>query len=132
MALALVCATMGWPALAAASDLSAVSPIPLAMTLLHATVLALCTVAALGLLSFATFHAVCRLRLVPRDREFEISRQLRIVFGALVIFAATLPYLVLNFSPAVTAPLGIAALMSLTAFVWTQQPSYDREDGVFD
>ncbi|MFU8806899.1 MAG: hypothetical protein ACNA8W_24035, partial [Bradymonadaceae bacterium] len=115
------------PATAFASPLGNSGAIADGPRLFWATVMALLLVGTLGVLSFGSFHAARAMRLLSRERELQLHRSLQVLFGALVLFAAILPYLMINFSLVATIPIvGVGGFVVLVG-MWSRNTASNLE-----
>ncbi len=112
--------------------LSAVSPIPAATQLAQITATALLIVAILGLLSAITIATLRRLRWMSPEHGLRLARAARVLFGALVLFATTIPYLTLNFPPTISAPTILAAFFALSTVLWLQNQPHQNHEVILD
>lgn len=112
--------------------LSAVSPIPAATRLIQITTTALLLILTLGLLSAITIFILRRLRWISPENELRLTRAGRVLFGALVLFATTIPYLTLNFPPTISAPVILAGFFALSAVLWLQNQPPNNHEAILD
>ncbi len=112
--------------------LSAVSPIPVATQLTQITAASLLLVAILGLLTTLTLATLRRLRWISPEHEIRLARAARVLFGAGVLFATTIPYLTLNFSPTLSVPIILAAFLTLSTILWIQNQAHDNHEAILD
>lgn len=97
--------------------------------LFWATGLALLIVSITGVGGGMLFALVRRLRWMPRAQEIRLARGLRVLFGALILMAMILPYVVINFSVVALVPIVGVVGVVFAAGMLHQGVEHDREVG---
>lgn len=82
------------------------------------TLTAVAVVVLLAVVASAAVHVAYGLRLIGKSRRAQLSRHLRVCFGAVFLLAAVTPYAALNFSAMGLTLFVATAGLIVAAWVW--------------